>query len=262
MEQETPKLDNLRALADAYAKELDAQFRTLNLLVQHAGEIGRSHEVYLRSVLRRFLPGRYRCGTGFIVAPNAVTHQQDIIVFDPTNYPPLFEVGDCVVVDADAVAAAIEVKTSLDNAKAFSTAIDRVMDLTRFDRFHGFSGIYAWEGLSERALLDLLWERYRSATRIGSVTIPDAIYVRGAYLILPNDDGSLETPPMWIIRVDGTSRTEGEALLSLVARMWLTGFRCNMPWWINSWRYLMSSVWEPIDWPADLGERVELELRT
>src|SRR6267142_1956860 len=100
-------LDSLQKLADRYADELSAQFRTLNLFVQHAGEIGRAHEVFLRGILTRFLPGKLRCGTGFIASPTAVSRQQDIIIYDPFALPLLLEIGDCVVVDAEAVAATI-----------------------------------------------------------------------------------------------------------------------------------------------------------
>ena len=112
----------MKQLADRYAEELTAQFRTLNLFAQHAGEIGRAHEVFLRSVLQRFLPGRLKCGTGFVADSRGVSKQQDIIVFDPMALPTLFEVGDCVVVDASSVSAIIEVKTCVDSVAAFDDA--------------------------------------------------------------------------------------------------------------------------------------------
>ena len=41
-------------LADRYSDELTSQFRTLNFFVQHAGEIGRAHETYIRGVIESF----------------------------------------------------------------------------------------------------------------------------------------------------------------------------------------------------------------
>ncbi|MCD4653685.1 hypothetical protein K8T06_07085 [bacterium] len=55
-------------IANHYAEELDAQFRTLNNFVQYAGEIGRAHETYLRGVIARFLPEKCKVGTGFIAS--------------------------------------------------------------------------------------------------------------------------------------------------------------------------------------------------
>src|SRR5256885_1232442 len=105
-----PGASPMKELADRYAAELTAQFQTLNLFAQHAGEIGRAHEVFLRTILQRFLPGALRCGTGFVANATDVSRQQDIIIYDPNALPLLFEVGDCLVVDAEAVAGTVEVK--------------------------------------------------------------------------------------------------------------------------------------------------------
>jgi len=71
----------MERVADHYAGELDAQFRTLNHFAAHAGEIGRAHETFLRGVLLRFLPEDLRLGTGFVASPEWTSRQQDILIY-------------------------------------------------------------------------------------------------------------------------------------------------------------------------------------
>ena len=71
----------MEGVAENYANELDAQFRTLNNFVSHGGEIGRAHEYYLRGVLSRFLPDNLCLGSGFIASPNWTSRQQDILIY-------------------------------------------------------------------------------------------------------------------------------------------------------------------------------------
>lgn len=103
---ETQGSKAMERIAEHYACELDAQFRTLNHFAAHAGEIGRAHETFLRGVLRRFLPEDLRLGTGFVASPNWTSRQQDILIYK-RDFTKLFEVGDCVVIDHDAFVGAI-----------------------------------------------------------------------------------------------------------------------------------------------------------
>jgi hypothetical protein len=59
----------MEKVAEHYAGELNAQFRTLNHFVAHAGEIGRAHETFLREILSRFLPKDIKIGSGFVATP-------------------------------------------------------------------------------------------------------------------------------------------------------------------------------------------------
>jgi hypothetical protein len=223
---------SMKHLADRYAAELTAQFQTLNLFAQRAGEIGRTHEVFLRTVLERFLPRSLRCGTGSVASADGVSRQQDVIVFDPGVLPLLFEVGDCLVVDASAVAGTIEVKTCLDSTSTFHEALRQVVD-TRVPA--GFSALYAWDGLTLDTLLEHLWGQYRAARDLATTIVPSVIYVRVRYLLFPNYDGRRRTPPLQVLRVDGRTRTEGEALLTFVSQMWISGLqhKARWPWWVS-----------------------------
>jgi hypothetical protein len=255
-------LDSVRELAGRYSEELTAQFRTLNLFVGHAGEIGRTHEVFLRGVLERFLPRKFACGSGFIASAEHVSTQQDIIVYDAYSLPMLLQVGDCVVCDADAVAGAVEVKTSLQGATAIAEVLGKLTDLGR-TLYTAFVGLYAWEGASLETTLDCIWERYRALPELGSDPVPDAIYVRGKYLITKNNyDGRRETPPLRLLRLGEGQNTEGAGMLSFLEQMWMSGIshRVARPWWIDAWHYGAAERCELIPWPDDLQRRAEAEV--
>ncbi|XXX73305.1 DUF6602 domain-containing protein [Sorangium sp. So ce134] len=257
-------LDSIVQLADRYADELTAQFRTLNFFVQHAGEVGRAHEVFLRGVLQRFLPGKLRCGTGFIASAERVSRQQDIIIYNTSTLPVLLEIGDCLVVDEEAIAGTIEVKTSLAKRADLTEAFDKIMALRESLRGGGFVALYAWEGMSLDAILEQIWNRYRTLSKLDTACIPDVIYVRGQYLLAPNYDGHLDTPPILVLRLGTGHHSEGAGLLSLVERLWISGIQhqANWPWWVSKWRRSVADRYEKMPWPEDLRARVDHELST
>ncbi|WP_300667022.1 DUF6602 domain-containing protein [Fluviicola sp.] len=102
------------------AKELLALKNRVRNLIQHWGEDGRHHEVILKTMIERFLPEKYRIGTGFVVQPthergdHQASKQIDLIIYD-TAYPVLFKENDFVILTADAVVGIIEVKADLLN---------------------------------------------------------------------------------------------------------------------------------------------------
>ena len=103
-------------VAEHYANELDAKFRTLNHFVSHAGEIGRAHETFIRGILTRFLPLDTRVSSGFVASPNWTSRQQDILIHS-SKYSTLFEVGDCMVIDHKSFIGAIEIKTKINSGE-------------------------------------------------------------------------------------------------------------------------------------------------
>jgi hypothetical protein len=255
-------LDSIELLADRYADELEAQFRTLSLFVQHAGEVGRSHEVFLRGVLQRFLPERLRCASGFIASADHVTRQQDIILFDALSLPILLQVGDCVVVDAEAVAASIEVKTTIETVAALRTSLEKISELKSALPGRCALGLFAWEGPSLELTLESIWSRYRLQRDLSTSHLPDVIYVRGRYLLFPNYDGRLDTAPIHLLRLGPGNHPEGAALLTLVERLWSSGLasHAKRPWWVSAWPWRNSTRYEPIEWPDDLRALVDERL--
>jgi len=101
-------------------KELLAIKDRVRYLINHWGEDGRYQEAVLKSVIRRFLPEKYKIVSGFVIKQtnNRGAHepskQIDIIIYN-TDFPVLFKEGDFSIVTADSVEAIIEVKANLKN---------------------------------------------------------------------------------------------------------------------------------------------------
>ena len=251
----------MQELSERYAEELSAQFRTLNHFVKHAGEIGRVHETYLRNIIGRFLPGKLGIGTGFVVSKKWQSAQQDIIVFNQQDYPILFQVGDCVVVDDSAVAALLEVKTTLTSINDFGESLNKLDFLYNQANNRYFIGLFAWEGLLVDSALSVIWEYVRKDPLKNLHKLPNAIYFRGQYLLLRNVDGRRETPPFRLLEINNNEQledtkkvTEGFALLTLINAMWEGGIQKHVrwPWWLNDWQKEIPQFQKPIPWPDDL----------
>ena len=75
---------------------------------------GEWKESVLRAFLRRNLPRNIEIGRGFVITEEGRSTQIDVLIYDAAK-PVLFQDGALVIVTADAVLGAIEVKTSLHN---------------------------------------------------------------------------------------------------------------------------------------------------
>ncbi len=256
------KRDNvqgMRELADRYAAELDAQFQTLNHFANHAGEIGRAHEYFLRTILRRFLPARFRVGTGFIASPNRTSPQQDVLVYDPAKSPLLFEAGDLVVVDAEATAAAIEVKSELSGSR-LKDACRKLLNEMASSGGQTFHGLYAWDSSSLGVWIEAAWDIVRERAKETGRHRFDfpVVYVRDRFLLFPNHDGNWWSPPFRVLRVE--EHSEGAALLGFIGMLWfrLQEHRVDWPWWLDGWSEELKSL-EMIEWPDDIKKAMQAE---
>ncbi len=259
-------------LSEKYADELSAQFRTLNFFVTHAGEIGRAHETYLRGILSRFMPAKCNVGSGFIASNDWVSFQQDVILYNQQDYPTLFEVGECVVVDKDSVAAILEVKTHLNSKAEFLQAYKKASNLYKTLRHSRFVGIFTWEGLNLDTALSAIWEYVRENPLDHFSHLPSAVYVRGKYLLTLNLDGKRESPPFRLLEIDNESETnktapncvtEGQALLALIVEIWMGGLQsfANWPWWLDDWWRKLPEIEQLINWPEDLQETINASIK-
>lgn len=248
----------MEGIAKHYADELNAKFRTLNYFINHAGEIGRAHEIFLRGILSRFLPENLRLGTGFIAFPEWTSRQQDILIYQ-RDFTRLFEVGECVVIDHDAFVGTIQVKTNLSSCNEVSETVESMAQLRDKVGHRGLHGLYAWQGVSMEKTLEALWKFVRLAPTKRFDLMPDLVYVRGQYLLMANRDGHRESPPFYKWRVGKGAITEGQALLGLVSAVWRFGLSFVFPWWLLSWDSdtgMLPEKAEPIVWPADLLKSV------
>jgi hypothetical protein len=109
------------------ALEIVAKLRRLSTFTGHAGSVGAHHEEVVREAIRPLLSARFSLRTGFLfAAPGVVSNQSDVIIVDENDPSPyLFRLGDLVVVQPRAVAAVIEVKTTL-NRQTFHGALQNL----------------------------------------------------------------------------------------------------------------------------------------
>ncbi len=245
-------------IAEHYAAELDAQFRTLNHFAKHSGEIGRAHETFLRGILTRFMPDDLRIGTGFVASPKWVSTQQDILIYKRDG-AKLFEVGECIVIDSHDVIGAIEVKTNL-NGQHVQGTLEKIINCPGASRMYG---IYGWEGIEFDKLWKAVCEFIRRCPEKWFDRVPDVIYVRGKYFMRINRDGDRKSPRylMWPVGEGGL--TEGEALLGIVASIWACGLNRLLPWWLATWHKDLGTIYaksKPVPWHDDILEAITKDL--
>lgn len=257
----TQGADAMERAAKHYAKELDAQFHTLNNFVSQAGEVGRAHEYYLRGVLSRFLPDSIRLGSGFIASPKWTSKQQDILIYQ-RDLTTLFQVGDCVVIDYNALVGTIEVKTNLDSSNKCIESLRLIAELEGRYRNCGLRALYAWRGLDVKTALRAIWQFVEEAPEHHHCRLPHVIYVRGRYLLVANNEQiSWTQPPFSLWKVGRGGITEGQALLGLVFSVWKFGLSKSSPplrppWWLLSWHdyhgHLPAKA-KSVPWPQQLS---------
>jgi len=106
---------------------------------RHPLSKGRRREGAFRDFLRRRLPRRYGIGGGEVVEPSGgISRQMDILIYDAADEAPLIDDPDSLVLAAESVYAAIEVKPLLD-AVFLRDALDgvrsvKVLPRTALDR--------------------------------------------------------------------------------------------------------------------------------
>lgn len=115
--------------------------------ISHPGERGRAREVILSTFLREVLPTGFEIATGFVIdAAGGQSLQQDLIIVRK-GYHPIFRVGGINFFTVEAVAAVVEVKSTLSGASideallnsASVKVLDRTAEGTKY-LVHGGAG--------------------------------------------------------------------------------------------------------------------------
>ncbi len=131
----------------AYYKELSALSASTQLFlrdesgtgINSGNDSGAEAEIIIRDLLSRYLPGRFRVVTGYIVdrevcETNKNIPQVDVIVVDKT-YPPLARFGSGVeIVCAESVCAVFEIKRSFKNGRSYdpvSEGIEQIANIVK-----------------------------------------------------------------------------------------------------------------------------------
>lgn len=115
------------AFAEAFAHPLTAN-GLLSKFVANPDVTGAYAETYVRQMARSMLP-QFRVSTGAIVRPTDQRRglksipQCDIVIWDPSELPALFEQGDFALVPYVSARAIIEVKRTCRNLEAFRTQL-------------------------------------------------------------------------------------------------------------------------------------------
>ena len=103
-----------RDILDRAERELKEQCNLIRQIIPHNGEKGGQIERTFQAALRRVLSPRIGVGAGFVVDSQGKSSKQlDIILYDRDGTPAIFADGELLVLPAECVYAAGEVKTYL-----------------------------------------------------------------------------------------------------------------------------------------------------
>lgn len=114
---------------EKYFKSLSKQLALDEQLVKeffatHRGEDGRNKEAIFANFLKKYLPARFSCGTGFIKSKdNIISNQQDVIIYDSLATVKLFPDLPSSIFLLETIAGVIEIKTKLDKSDLEKTIL-------------------------------------------------------------------------------------------------------------------------------------------
>lgn len=120
--------DTLLKYCMSIAQEFDARLNRIRVFVKHNLTSGTANEIILRDFLAIHSPKNFFVGQGFICDPsqeNKVSKQCDILVYQQSSYPVVYEDGAIKVVWPDSAKLVIEVKTSL-SGKEIKSATENI----------------------------------------------------------------------------------------------------------------------------------------
>jgi hypothetical protein len=129
--------ENKRLFSELLFGNFDKILAELNLVYKltHNGEKGRESEEILRAFLKKFLPQKYKVGTGFVQTDEGISNQCDILVYDESNVPPLFSGYVNKIIRLISLRAVIECKMNLttEDLKKVNDNFTIIKDLYRKD---------------------------------------------------------------------------------------------------------------------------------
>jgi len=100
-----------------------AESRLLGDLYRHPGKLGENREGLLQRFLATYLPRRFGVGTGFALFGSEISTQQDVVVYDQLSNPVLFPDSIAPLFPPSALAAVIEVKSTLTKPELKKTVM-------------------------------------------------------------------------------------------------------------------------------------------
>ena len=104
------------------SKKMKIDYEELSKNIQHRTLKGDNREQVIRSFLERYIPKRFGIIKGEIVAVNGKTSkQQDVIIYDSTICPLLYNEEGIQVLPIEGVYTVIEVKSVLDEQELINS---------------------------------------------------------------------------------------------------------------------------------------------
>ena len=174
------KKGDLTSYAGMIGEEFSSKVNRLSQILGTAHELstGEYKESLLRRCIEKFIPKRYSVGTGFIIfvkesplsekytddldilnlKTHYVSHQIDIIVFDDTDYPPIFRDRDFVVLRPESVKAIIEVKGFLNKTSLVETIRKYISFGFQWNEYNEYCLRWGREKLKYPALQLMAWD--------------------------------------------------------------------------------------------------------
>jgi hypothetical protein len=129
-------LNHWKAYAEAFVQPLQGN-SLVSRFVANPVVTGTYTEAWVRSTARNMLGTKFRISTGAVVRSSAAVRglqgvqQCDLIVWDPSELPGLFERGEFALVPLASVRAVIELKRRIRSAPKLTQQLKRLERLAR-----------------------------------------------------------------------------------------------------------------------------------
>ena len=105
---------NIVEVYASWANELKSKYERVSKLFKHGPSIGRSRELYLAEMVRKCIPANLEVSHGaFYDSEKGASQEQDILIIDKNEIPPIEKIGDFGIYHRRTVKACIEVKSRL-----------------------------------------------------------------------------------------------------------------------------------------------------
>src|ERR1039457_1048799 len=106
---------DLNGLFTSISKRMRADFESARATLSHSGLKGTAFEGTLKEFFRQYLPDRLGVATGQLVdSAGSLSKQLDVVIFDKSKSPILYENNGVQVIPVECAYAVIEVKARLD----------------------------------------------------------------------------------------------------------------------------------------------------
>lgn len=187
---------------DIISNTLKNEYNIIRSFTKHGPSIGNWNEILIRNFLKKHIPEKFSVGQGFIYRDGKISNQIDVIIYDSHNYSPFFKEGDFIIIEPEAVAVVIEVKTKIQSLKVLNEALQNIESAKKICIEYGtnFEGIiFTYEGYRFDTIISKL---SKDCKRVEYSYSPNLIVKLGDYCIIQsimmfgiefdkNDDDSL-----------------------------------------------------------------------